>query len=260
MHQKERTKPRELKPTIKRLIFQEAIRQRNVPRELLANRLIKELEEGNEVPPSLETAKRYISKARNATNPIDKPWTLGACRDYPTFFPPTSLLTLMKAQQNAKTGVDLLTGARDPGLSIRECIWIVRLQRLIGHYFLHGQQESNQEFNILLNLARWYSTAERTSEIMGEQTFDSNDLDEALCSQNLEKLMIISAADKDPTLICNDDCDSCKYQPVLRGKLCQLRGLNDEDEWPEHHLIQKPPTQSKKKGDSHERLHHTTKR
>ena len=103
MQEKDRRKPGKLKPSIKRFIFQEAIRQRNVPRELLAHRLIKEIDESGELAPSLETTKRYISKARNSDNPIDQPWTLGACRDYPTFFPPSSLLFLTKMQHESKS-------------------------------------------------------------------------------------------------------------------------------------------------------------
>lgn len=87
MQRKNRLKPRELKPSVKQYLFTEAIRQRKVPRELLANRLIRELEESHEIPPTLETAKRYISKARNAHNPIDQPWTLGACKEYSSFSP-----------------------------------------------------------------------------------------------------------------------------------------------------------------------------
>ena len=177
-----------LKPTIKRFIFQEAIRQRNVPRELLANRLIKEIEDSYELPPTLETAKRYISKARNSVNPIDKPWTLGACRDYPTFFPYSSLLFLMKMQQEAKTFVDVFTNIRSQGYSIRKAIWIVRLQPLVKEYF--APSDLKEEYMILANIAEAYSIAEMTSEIMYEPVFDSCDLDDSVCSQNLDNIIL----------------------------------------------------------------------
>lgn len=243
MQHEKRIKPRQLKPTIKRFIFQEAIRQRHVPRELLANRLIKDIEETGELPPSLETAKRYISKARNAANPIDKPWSLGACRDYPTFFPPSTLPTLMKMQEQEQKSVDIMTDVMSPGLSIRTCMWIARLEPII-HELWHEEHNTERERSILFNLATAYSVAERTSETMAEQTFDSTDLDEALCSGDVIKVVLFGSADKDANFVCNGNCDSCKYAPIVPGKLCQLRGLSFDHEIPEHHLIR-----PNKKGD-----------
>ncbi len=72
-----RKKPRELKPTVRALIYDQAIRYRNTPREFLANKLISEIEELGELPPSFETCIRMISKARNSDNPLDEPWSLG---------------------------------------------------------------------------------------------------------------------------------------------------------------------------------------
>jgi hypothetical protein len=222
-------KPRELKPSIKRLIFHEAIQHRNIPREVLANRLIREIKKSSELPPTLETTKRYISKARNAVDPIDKPWTLGACRDYPSFFPPSSLLLLMKMQQESKTFVNILTNIRSPGLSIRTCMWIVRLQPLIKEYFRSDEDDFQQQYEILFNVAQAYSTAERTSEIMGEQAFDTSDLDESVCSQNLENILLFGFSGfKNTSSICEGDCESCKYVPVIKGKLCQLKVIRRE--------------------------------
>ena len=218
-----------LKPSIKRFIFQEAIRQRNVPRELLAHRLRKEIDESRELAPSLETTKRYISKARNSDNPIDEHWTFGACRDYPTFFPPSSLLFLTKMQQETKRYVDIVTETRDPGFSIRTAIWIVRLQSLIEHYF--NPDDFQQEWQILTTIAESYSAAERTSEIMGETAFDSGDLDDSVCSQNLENVLLFGYIGfKNTSRICNGDCDSCKYIPIIKGKLCQLKSIHQEQE------------------------------
>ena len=248
MHNKERIKPRELKPSIKRFIFQEAIRQRNVPRELLANRLIKEIDESGELAPALETAKRYISKARNTVNPIDKPWTLGACRDYPTFFPPSSLFFLMKMQQDSKTFVDVFTNIRSRGFSIRVAMWIVRLQPLIKEYF---QPDDFKEENMyLFNVAQAYSTAEKTSEIMGETAFDSNDLDDSVCSRNLDNIFLFGFSGvKNTSSICEGDCDSCKYVPLIKGKLCQLKSIHQEQEIYERQMIEKGLILPNEKGD-----------
>jgi len=238
MEQRKGPKRSKLKPSVKRLIFQEAIRQRDIPRELLANRLIKEVEEWQERPPTLEVAIRYISKARNATKPIDKPWSLGACRDYPTFFPPASLPTLIKMQEEQKKFVDVVTDVMSPGLSIRTCMWIARLQAYIHADWMHGEDDPQAEHNILFSVASAYATAERTSETMEEQAFDTNDLDQALCSRDVAKVILFGSADKDTTFLCNGNCDSCNYFPIVPGKLCQLRGLKREDEIvPEHYLI-----------------------
>lgn len=237
-----------IKPSTKRLIFQEAIRQRDIPRELLANRLIKEINEAHERPPTLEVAMRYISKARNTDNPIDKPWSLGACRDYPTFFPPSSLPTLVKMQEEQKKFINIMTNTRSPGLSIRTCIWIARLEPIV-HDIWHEEHDTETEREILVNLAYAYSLAERTSETMGQQVFETNDLDEALFTRDPAMLYVFGAASRDPNFVCNGNCDSCKYEPVVPRKLCQLRGLKPGDEFPEHYLIHKPPTQRNKKGE-----------
>ena len=133
-----RIKPRELKPSVKRLIVHRAVTQPQVPREFLANELIKEISEAGEIPPTLETAKRYISKARNTDNPIDQPWTLACCSDYVQFFPPDSIPILV----NYKNKIDQLVsdddyqelfGYRVSDISIRHAIWIIRLEPIIKH-------------------------------------------------------------------------------------------------------------------------------
>lgn len=248
MQEKNMRKLGKLKPSIKRFICQEAIRQSNVPRELLAHRIIKEIEEICELAPSLETAKRYISKARNSDNPIDKPWTLGACRDYPTFFPPSSLLFLMKMQKEAKTFVDVFTNIRSQGFSIRTAIWIVRLQPIIEEYF--SPDDFKEEDMILTNVSQAYSAAEITSEIMGEPAFDSGDLDDSVCSKNLEDIFLFGPIGfKNTSSICEGDCESCKYVPIIKGKLCQLKVIYQEHERYENEMTEKGWILPDEKGD-----------
>jgi len=237
MADKQRRKPRELKPSIRRFIFQEAIRQSKIPRELLASLLIKQIDDSGEAPPSLETAKRYISRARNAANPLDEPWTLAACRDYPTFFPPSSLLFLMKMQQESKTYVDVFTNVTNQGYSIRTAMWIVRLQPLVKDYF--EPTDLTEEFMILANVAQNYSAAQRVSEIMGEPNFHTADLDDSLCSRDLENIFRFGFRGfKNTTSICQGDCESCKYLPIIRGKLCQLKFVVQEREKLRQQMIQ----------------------
>lgn len=233
MHEENRARPGKLKPTVKRFIFQEAIRQKDVPRELLASRLIKEIQESRELAPTLETAKKLISKARNADNPIDQPWTLGACRDYPTFFPPSSVLFLTKMQY-----FDIFTNVSKQGFSIRKAIWIVRLQPLVDEFF--QPDDFKEEHMLLANIAEFYSVGEMTSEILGEPTFDSGDLDESLCSKNLENIYLFGVGGfKNTTSICQRNCDSCKYVPLIKGKLCQLKVIYQDQERHRNEMVEK---------------------
>ena len=243
MQEKNTQKLGKLKPSIKRFIFQESIKQRNIPRDFLAHWLIKQIDETGELPPGLETTKRYISKARNADNPIDEPWTLGACRDYPTFFPPSSLLFLTKMQY-----MDVFTNIRNQGYSIRKAMWIVRLQPLVKEYF--EPDDFKEEHMILANIAEAYSAAERTSEIMGEPTFNSSDLDHSVCSKNLENIILFGFSGfKNTSLICEGDCESCKYVPIIRGKLCQLKVIYQEQERGKNRMIEKGLIDPNEKGD-----------
>lgn len=232
-----------LKPTIKQFIFQEAIRQRNIPRELLAHRLIKEISESGELPPSLETTKRYISRARNSDNPIDQPWTLGACRDYPTFFPPSSLLFLAKMQY-----MDIFKNIRNQGFSIRKAMWIVRLQPLVKEFF--EPDDFKDEHMILANIAEAYSIAEMISEFIAEPTFDTSDLDESVCSTNIENIFLFGVSGfKNTTSICEGDCESCKYVPVIRGKLCQLKVIHQEQETLRNQMVEEGLIDPNEEGD-----------
>jgi hypothetical protein len=184
MKDKSGAKPRSLKPSIKRLIFTRAISERSVPRVFLANQLIKEITESYEIPPSLETAKRYISAARHTDNPIDKPWSLGACRDYPQYFPASSIPFLMgylrlEGHINGYGDDD-----REHRFSIRKAIWMVRLESVIRKY-IHAEP-SEMSISIISDI---YRSAELASETMGEDKFDSIELDAYLCRGYLDGLL-----------------------------------------------------------------------
>lgn len=218
-----KSKPRELKPSIKRLIIYRSITQRKIPREFLANELIKEIEEIGEIPPTLETAKRYISKARNSENPIDKPWTLACCSEYSSFFPPDSIPILIGYKQWLN---DLLKesdveyrnyfGLSASDFSIRHSIWIIRLKPLIEQTFADLMANDEQvRLGYPVMIAMVYALAEMTSEIMGEDHFDSSDLDRALFAGDLNTFASIAGsmvyASSKP-IKCDSNCESCNYQ------------------------------------------------
>jgi len=142
----------------------------------LANTLIKEIEEIGEIPPSFETAKRYISKARNSANPIDEPWSIACCSEYSAFFPPDSIPVLMSYKQwvyeLSKVSKDShdeykeyknLFGISMSDISIRHAIWIIRLKPLIEKTFADLMaNDENVRLGYPFIIAMIYSIAETT--------------------------------------------------------------------------------------------------
>ena len=185
-------KPRRLKPSIKRLIYTRALRDRDIPREYLANQLIEEIQKLGEIPPTPETTKRYISAARNTKNPIDNRWSIGACKDYPECFSPESIDLLMEYMNRELAYDEYIVDKHR--FSIRTAIWMVRLKPVVDSYF-----NTNDDMTMLLAAGESYSSAELASEVMGETQFDTTELD---------------------LLVCNGDLDAfLKYDPKAKTKL-----------------------------------------
>ncbi len=216
-----KTRPRELKPSVKRLIYYRAVTQRMVPREFLANELIKEIKELGEITPALETAKRYISKARNADNPLDKPWSIACCSEYSSIFSPKSISEIMDYKQwiyhllKDKEGeYKDLFGSSVSDISIRHAMWIVRLKPLIEKTFSEKMEnDENVRLGYPFFIAMIYSMAETTCEILDEH-FVSFGLDNALVAGDLNTLAKIGGLSILATakpIHCDWNCESCKY-------------------------------------------------
>ncbi|MFC2032052.1 hypothetical protein ACFLUS_01585 [Chloroflexota bacterium] len=182
-------KPRELPPTIRRLIVARAITQRNIPREYLANELINEIREAGDLPPTLETTKRYISKARNHNNPLDEPWTLSCCSEYSSYFPPHSIPFLIDCIDSFHQPESHIRWSKFFGIFVREisiriAIWIIRVKPIIDHIsarLIVPPGEANplpSDYPVIIAII--YSMAERANEIIGKYHFNSADLDKAL--------------------------------------------------------------------------------
>ncbi len=224
-----KSKPGKLNPSIKRLIVHRAITQRNVPREFLANELIKEITEAGEIPPALETAKRYISKARNTDNPIDKTWTLACCSEYASFFPPESIPILIDYKHclsHIESDIEYgkIFGVSMSDISIRCAIWIVRLKPIIEHLspkLMIGNEPLPFTYPVVI--AMMYSMAEMAYEILGEDHFDSSDLDNALFAGDIRTLSrlvnIMSSATAKPC-VRDSNCESCNYIKVPGTRMC----------------------------------------
>jgi len=216
-----KTRPRELKPSVKRLIYYRAVTQRMVPREFLANELIKEIKELGEITPALETAKRYISKARNADNPLDKPWSIACCSEYSSIFSPKSISEIMDYKQwiyhllkDKEGAYKNLFGSSVSNISIRHAMWIVRLKPLIEKTFSEKMEnDENVRLGYPFFIAMIYSMAEITCEILDEH-FVSFGLDNALVAGDLntlakiEGLSILAMA---KPITCDNNCESCNY-------------------------------------------------
>jgi len=241
-----KSRPRELKPSIKRLIFYRAVTQRSVPREFLANELIKEIKDIGEIAPTFETTKRYISRARNADNPLDKPWSIACCSEYSAFFPPDSIPVLMSYKQwiheLSKVSKDAhdeyeaykdLFGFSMSDISIRHAIWIIRLKPLVEKTFADQMEnDENIRFGYPLFIAMVYEIAEMTCEILDEH-FISIGLDNALASGDLHTLAKIGGlgvmASSKP-INCDNNCESCNYMKVPGfSKLCMPRPKKEGD-------------------------------
>jgi hypothetical protein len=205
-----------------------------MPREFLANELIKEIEESGEIPPTLETAKRYISKARNTNDPLDKPWSIACCSDYSSFFSPDSIPILISYKEWIRGHSEFsekvryqyeqyrkLFGFSISDITIRQAIWIVRLEPLIKKLFADEiAKDESILFDYTFSISLIYEIAEITCEILNED-FTSLGLDNALTLRDLDTLAKIGAlgflATARPAN-CNYECETCRYMRMPGSK------------------------------------------
>ncbi len=246
-------------PAIRQLIWSYALSS-DMNREDLAEEILIVIKQNHpkEIPPKIETIIRHISKARNSKRSLlDEPWTLGACRDYPVDFPVSSLPLLIKYKslqfQHISEEPDLKLHFNS--FSIRKAKWIVRLQPIIQDIFQFS--DFLDEYSVVSNVAEGYSHAEFTSESMGEKTFDTQILDEALCSHDIQGIFSVGLGQLIKTdSICKGDCNSCKYEPAFEGKLsesiegkfCQPKGRREYIEKLEKKLMEGKSLSEKDKG------------
>jgi hypothetical protein len=187
-----RGRPR-MKPTIKRLIYSKAIKDKETPRLALAVELKNLIEEMGENPPSEETMIRLISQVRNhPISPLDEDWwQLSSLAEYNISAEVVPLVMSILEE------IEYLT--------IREVLWIGRLYKVVESYqskhLTQGEiptpmfpwhypvpsdpvyseraleaRRSTELKDLVGPWAHLYASAEMLSEMQGE-SFNSEELD-----------------------------------------------------------------------------------
>ena len=112
-----------IKPTVKKVIVYEALKDRNKPRRQLVVELIDIIEGMGEIAPAEETLEKLISRARNhPVSPLDAPWSLGCLAKYD--IPPEALPKVMFIYEKRLREAE-------QHFTIREVLWIARLHKTI---------------------------------------------------------------------------------------------------------------------------------
>jgi hypothetical protein len=158
-------RPKALKPEIRNLITNwatEDVRYRDLDRELLADKLIDEIEGRGEIAPTVSTLKAYISTDRNQTRAaVDYPWSMSILRDTRFSLQSEVIPYVVEIQQKQKNIVPL------GDVSIRQAQWISRLCKVV------------KDIDALSIISWYYALYERVTEKAGTQ-FDTTKPDNAL--------------------------------------------------------------------------------
>jgi hypothetical protein len=112
-----------IKPTVKRVIVWEAVKDRNKPRRQVMVELQNIIESMGEIVPAEETLEKLISQARNhPVSDLDAPWSVGCLAKYD--MPPDALPIVMKIYEGRLR-------EEEQHFTIREALWIARLHKII---------------------------------------------------------------------------------------------------------------------------------
>ena len=110
----------------RRYIMEQALRESYKPRMLLADQILKQMQESRDVRnnlPETESIAKLISRARNhPKSPLDEPWSLGCLAEYD--IPPDALPIVMLIYENR-------LAEEEQHFTIREALWIARLYKVI---------------------------------------------------------------------------------------------------------------------------------
>lgn len=187
---KKNARPKALKPSVKSLIAKRAIEYSTYDRTLLANDLMKEIEELGETAPTEDTLIKYISDARGRYS-VDKPWNTASLNIEP--ITPEALPWLILIQENRKIWLSKM-------LTQREAKWFNRLsgyRNLSPPSVLTDMGIESPDSNlvniyqsaIVATWAQIYAYREMIDAIAGIKEPDFSDLDSYLLNYNLGDLI-----------------------------------------------------------------------
>jgi len=133
-----------IKDWVRAYIYEEALRNRDKPRDLVAQK-IEDYLDGKEAVPSRDTLNKLISLARNSDEPEDNYWSLSALPEYE--LQPEALFSVMQAW--------VLSIKQGNPLTIRQAKWIARLYHLLN----------KQELEFLVECASEYAFVEKVIKL-----------------------------------------------------------------------------------------------
>jgi len=185
-------RPKKLKPSVRRLIAEKAIKYLNMDRRLLALELIDEINAAGEIPPTEETAMSYISRDRSRYK-IDETWN-SASLIYQTIAPDV-LQCLIWIQIYRKRNLS-------KQLSTREARWFNNLSGIRQNYsFIPVTVSSDLKNTFLIHVtATWaqiYAYREKIDDIVNVKDPNYSDLDEAMVTGDLRKLAALNEYQQD---------------------------------------------------------------
>lgn len=130
---------------------------------------------------SLSTVQRELAKyhkkekeKEGEPNPIDQPWTIGACAT-PEYNIPADMIPVLIKEQELRMKCNLGPG----NLTIREALWFARLYPVLSQIAQKLFPGDNPLiWHGMVSIAsRQYAYKEQVGELMSEQYFDTKDLD-----------------------------------------------------------------------------------
>ncbi len=166
------------------LIATEAIERRDMNREALAAKLEDMIERMGQPVPVTDTIKQMISKARNAPDPLNDPWTLAASAK--SGISPDALPAVLRVWK--------LCLATDQWFTIRHAKWVGQLYTVM------------EDINQLVAWTQYYALRERARELTKtEEPFESSTLDARLVMDWWECLTAQAVGKVDAPIIPMDD-------------------------------------------------------
>ncbi len=210
-----------IKPTIRKLVAESALRYKEKPRAALAVELKDTIEKMGEASPKEDTLMRMISAARNNTSKLDEPWHLGTLESNSL---QSGAIPYIFAIQRWKER----TGRHDP-LSTREAIWVARF------FGLYPYPMDDEQTLDLYRVSHYYAVQEIVSNLSGMPNFDTTKIDAALRHGEIMKLIevdilsIMEQGDSSPMMRARSEMDKALPENE-RDEIIQSRYQKAEEE------------------------------